>query len=351
MDLTIRDDATADADSIAASAGERTQERCDPRLSRDARRARLLACARGMRASGVRRRSSTRWWSSWWRSCWSPRAVSRRPQGDGVADGFTRQVARALCLVSAGDCDRELEPCVVGTGTWARQAAGTVVVAAPRHRPDGHHRGALRRDDVGDLRRGRRGWPRPRRRRRRARRAQSGWAATLAATVLARSGDGAVWELADARQAPALLERLRRGRWAVGEPAPTATFDESGWSVGLSGAVGGDGPGRARADRGRHLRRSPRALQRAADVLRAPRERPRRHGDAARHRRQRQRPRARRSTPSRSTRRPPGRPRRPASRAASGARPTCPSSSSRRPACCPCRRAATGPGSPRPTST
>ena len=59
MDLVIRDDdgtRRRRADNIAAARGargERAQERCDPRLSRDARRARLLPCARGVRASGV----------------------------------------------------------------------------------------------------------------------------------------------------------------------------------------------------------------------------------------------------------------------------------------------------------
>jgi Flp pilus assembly pilin Flp len=158
-------------------------------------------------------------------------------QGDGVADGFTRQVARALCLVSAGDCDRELEPCVVGTGTWTRQAAGTVVVlrlgtdrtVITEERSDGTLTVTFVEADAGGLDLG------------------SGvgghvgavrLGGDLAATVLARSGDGAVWELPDARQAPALLERLRRGRWAVGEPAPAATFDEFAWSVALTGAVG-----------------------------------------------------------------------------------------------------------------
>jgi hypothetical protein len=158
-------------------------------------------------------------------------------QGDGVADGFTRQLARALCLVSAGDCDRELEPCVVGTGTWARQTAGTVVVlrlgtdrtVITEERSDGTLTVTFVEADLGGLDVGE---------------GVGGHIGAvrlggdLAATVLARSGDGAVWELPDARQAPALLERLRRGHWAVGEPAPTATFDESGWSVGLSGTAG-----------------------------------------------------------------------------------------------------------------
>jgi hypothetical protein len=158
-------------------------------------------------------------------------------RGDGVADGFTRQVARALCLVSAGDCDQELEPCVVATGTWARQTAGTVVIlrlgtdrtVITEERSDGTMTVTFVEADlagrdagkgvgghIGAVRLG----------------------GDVAATVLARSGDGAVWELPDARRVPALLERLRRGRWAVGEPAPTATFGESGWSVGLRGAVG-----------------------------------------------------------------------------------------------------------------
>ena len=163
-------------------------------------------------------------------------------QGGGVADGVTRQLARALCLVSGGDCDHELEPCVVGMRTWARESGLTVAVlrlgsdraVITEERSDGTMTVTFVEADVGGLDVGT---------------GVGGQIGALrlggdvAATVLARSGDGAVWELPDARRAPALLELLRRGRLAVGEPAPTATFGESGWSVGLHGAVGATAQG------------------------------------------------------------------------------------------------------------
>ena len=34
-------------------------------------------------------------------------------RGALVTDAITRQIARALCIVTGGDCDREREPCVV----------------------------------------------------------------------------------------------------------------------------------------------------------------------------------------------------------------------------------------------
>lgn len=157
-------------------------------------------------------------------------------KGGGVADGFTRQFARALCLVGSGDCDRELEPCVVGTETWAHQAGGTVIVVRlgtdrtviTEERSDGSMRLTYIEADVAGLELGpgvggRIGPVR--------------LGGDAGAAVLARSGDGAVWELRDRRQAPALVERLRRGRWVGREPAPTATLAETGWSVGLGGEL------------------------------------------------------------------------------------------------------------------
>lgn len=158
-------------------------------------------------------------------------------QGGGVADGVTRQIARALCIVSAGDCDRELEPCVVGRGTWARESAITVLVGRlgtdrtviTEERSDGTLVLTYVEADVGglDLGTGAGG---------RIGRLRLG--GDIGAAVLARDGHGAVWELRDPRQAPALVDRLRRGRWVGHAPAPSATFGESGWSVGVHGAAG-----------------------------------------------------------------------------------------------------------------
>jgi hypothetical protein len=157
-------------------------------------------------------------------------------KGGGVADGFTRQVARALCLVGGGDCDRELEPCVVRSATHARESGLTIAVlrlgsdrtVITEERSDGTMLVTYVEADVLGLELGpgvggRIGPVR--------------LGGDVGAAVLARSGDGAVWELRDRRQVPALVERLRRGRWAARGPAPTATFEETGWSVGLRGEM------------------------------------------------------------------------------------------------------------------
>jgi hypothetical protein len=171
-------------------------------------------------------------------------------RGDGVADALTRQIARALCIVTGGDCDREREPCVVGTamrtmrngltvfvGRWEsdrivlqeHRSDGSVVVTYTEHEGAGIevNAGAGARLAIGD------------------RKIRVG--GELAASVLAREGDGAIWELPDARAAAGLVERLRRGRWAaeahsaqslIGERDVTAGA-EAGLAVrGIGGALG-----------------------------------------------------------------------------------------------------------------
>ena len=174
-------------------------------------------------------------------------AVTR---GGGVADTLTRQLARALCIVTGGDCDRERDPCVVATATLTQRNGLTVVVGhvesdrivLQEHRSDGtvvvtylEHEGAGLDVDagtgahvaIGD------------------RKLRVG--GELAASVLAREGAGAIWELPDARAATRLVERLRRGRWAaevagaqsrIGEHDVTARA-EAGLAVrGIGGSFG-----------------------------------------------------------------------------------------------------------------
>jgi len=174
-------------------------------------------------------------------------AVTR---GGGVADTLTRQIARALCIVTGGDCDRERDPCVVATATLTQRNGLTVVVGRvesdrivlQEHRSDGtvvvtylEHEGAGLDVDagtgahvaIGD------------------RKLRVG--GELAASVLAREGAGAIWELPDARAATRLVERLRRGRWAaevagaqsrIGEHDVTARA-EAGLAVrGIGGSFG-----------------------------------------------------------------------------------------------------------------
>ena len=174
-------------------------------------------------------------------------AVTR---GGGVADTLTRQIARALCIVTGGDCDRERDPCVVATATLTQRNGLTVVVGhvesdrivLQEHRSDGtvvvtylEHEGAGLDVDagtgahvaIGD------------------RKLRVG--GELAASVLAREGAGAIWELPDARAATRLVERLRRGRWAaevagaqsrIGEHDVTARA-EAGLAVrGIGGSFG-----------------------------------------------------------------------------------------------------------------
>jgi hypothetical protein len=171
-------------------------------------------------------------------------------RGGGVADALTRQIARALCIVTGGDCDREREPCVVDTamrtmrngltvwfGRWESdrivlqedRSDGSVVVTYLEHEGAGIDvdAGTGAHIAIGD------------------RKIRVG--GELAASVLAREGDGAVWELPDARAAAGLVERLRHGRWAadaaraqsrIGERDVTAGVEARIVARGIGGALG-----------------------------------------------------------------------------------------------------------------
>jgi hypothetical protein len=160
-------------------------------------------------------------------------------RGDGIADAVSRQIVRALCIVMGGDCDREREPCVVASSTRTRENGLTIAVlwlgsdrtVVREQRSDGTIAVTYTEGDVAGLDAGAG-----------AHVAVGGRAVRLSgelgASVLARSGDGAVWELRDARQADALVERLRRGRWASAGPRPVARLAEGGWSASAEAALG-----------------------------------------------------------------------------------------------------------------
>lgn len=171
-------------------------------------------------------------------------------RGGTVTDAITRQIARALCIVTGGDCDREREPCVVGADMQThrngltivaarlegdrivlqeRRSDGSVVVTYLEHDGAGLDvgTGAGARLAIGD------------------RKLRMG--GELAASVIAREGDGAIWELPDARAATRLVERLRRGRWAgetrsaqsrIGEHDLTTDARAGVVLRGIEGAIG-----------------------------------------------------------------------------------------------------------------
>ena len=161
-------------------------------------------------------------------------------RGGPVGDALTRQIARALCIVMGGDCDRELEPCVVTTAsrTLSNGITGAVVrwesdrVVLQEQRSDGsvvvtyaEHEGAGFDFDGGTGARLAIG----------DRSVRVG--GELAASVMARGGDGATWELPDARAAAPLVERLRRGRWAGDAATARSRFGERGLTVGVGAGV------------------------------------------------------------------------------------------------------------------
>jgi hypothetical protein len=160
-------------------------------------------------------------------------------RGGGVGDAVSRQIARALCIVTGGDCDRELEPCVVSSSTRTRENGLTIAVlrlgsdrtVVREQRSDGSVAVTYTEGDVAGLDAGAGTHVAVGRRAVRL-------SGELGASILARSGRGAVWELRDAGQADALVERLRRGRWAAARPRPVAQLAEGGWSVKVEGAVG-----------------------------------------------------------------------------------------------------------------
>lgn len=174
-----------------------------------------------------------------------------------VAGTVTRQMARAVCIVGAGDCDRDRMPCVLSSQR-RRDAAhvnafvvrlGGERIALVEERSDGTFVVTRTRAVEGglDMGIGIDGGLR------------LGSAAILVggearAAILARHGQGETWTVGSRKEADALLATLAlphphsggrlhpvgRGRPAPGPPPPAETFGESGWSVTLaaSGGVG-----------------------------------------------------------------------------------------------------------------
>jgi hypothetical protein len=161
-------------------------------------------------------------------------------RGGAVGDAVTRQIARALCIVTGGDCDHELEPCVVGSTSRTVTNGLTVAVARwggdrivlEERRSDGsvlvtyaEHEGLGLDVDGGTgagLSLG-------------GRTVRIG--GELATAVLARGGTGATWELPDPRAAAALVEQLRRGRWAQAAASAQTRFGEHDLTVSGEAAV------------------------------------------------------------------------------------------------------------------
>src|SRR4051794_38737226 len=175
--------------------------------------------------------------------------------GRDLAGAVVREVRRALCVVSGGECELDRRPCVVGAGQVEDDGAvdlavvrigsrevvlrearsdGSVAVTFVRDRRAGLALGA---GVGGHLRIGRR---------------RLGAGVEAQATVLAALGGGTTWVLGDARAADRLVRRLivdgprdlgRRvlhgGRpAATGAPSPASTSSHRGLAVTFSAAAG-----------------------------------------------------------------------------------------------------------------
>lgn len=176
-----------------------------------------------------------------------------------VAGAVTGQMARALCVAGAGDCDRDRAPCVVSARRTGREGHVNALVvriggsayALLEQRSDGTYLVTRFREAHGGLDVGvgvDAGL-------------KLGGTALLVggearAAVLAHRGTGSTWVVRTRKAADALLDRLGDGplkttrRGSRGPvllagrplPPPTETFGDRGWSVTL-GAKGGIGVG------------------------------------------------------------------------------------------------------------
>src|SRR4051794_11834556 len=175
--------------------------------------------------------------------------------GRDLAGAVVREVRRALCVVSGGECELDRRPCVVGAGQVEDDGAvdlavvriGSREVVLREARSDGSVAVTFIRDRRaglalgagvgGHLRVGRR---------------RLGVGAEAQATVLAALGGGTTWVLRDARAADRLVRGLivdgtgdlgRRvlhgGRPdATGAPAVVSTSSHRSLAVTLGGAAG-----------------------------------------------------------------------------------------------------------------
>ncbi len=168
----------------------------------------------------------------------------------GVAESVRRQMARALCVVGGGDCDRDRRPCVIAGRRQSTDAHLTVAILRLGHnrvlvrerRSDGTVSVSFVRSTSGGvgLEVGASGhvslgrWT-------------VGLGGQATAAVLARIGSGRTWELPDDRSADALIELLTRPVRPMSARAPSPrpsgpelppvaqTFGDRGWSVALGG--------------------------------------------------------------------------------------------------------------------
>jgi len=175
--------------------------------------------------------------------------------GRDAAAAVVRDVRRALCVVSGGECELDRRPCVVGSRQVEDDGAvdlavmriGSRELVLREARSDGSVAVSLIRDRRaglalgagigGHLRLGRR---------------RLGAGAEAQATVLAALGGGTTWVLRDARAADRLVRGLivdgpgDMGRRVLhgghpdarGAPAPAATSSQRSLTVTLGGAAG-----------------------------------------------------------------------------------------------------------------
>src|SRR4051812_22127790 len=60
-------------------------------------------------------------------------AAAATGAGADIATAVPHQVMRALCIVTGGDCDRDIAPCVTGSATDSKSWSATVVVVRIGH--------------------------------------------------------------------------------------------------------------------------------------------------------------------------------------------------------------------------
>ena len=142
-------------------------------------------------------------------------AAAATGAGADIATAVPHQIMRALCIVTGGDCDRDIAPCVTGSATDSKSWSATVVVVrighgrvlVREHRSDGTEivtlttapslglesiEGTRARIDSG------------------RRRLSIGGAVT--ASVIAALGHGKTWALPNAAAADALVAALAHDR-------------------------------------------------------------------------------------------------------------------------------------------
>jgi hypothetical protein len=149
----------------------------------------------------------------------------------------TREMARAVCVVTDGDCWRDRDPCVVGSRSDARSWTASLAIvrlgqnrlAVVERRSDGTYAVTLEGAWKGGL-------------------AATGGThvkvhlkgvdltagGEVTASLLARLGDGRTWIVGSAAEAQALIDAGGPGR------APDVTYDDRAWLSALGASLGTD---------------------------------------------------------------------------------------------------------------